>query len=217
MTLPISGLLTLADIQTEFGAPSTAKLDDMVRGGSYVPIGTPAGSGSHQTAPMTPNGGPIQIPTSPPLQISHFYGTSLAGGGGGGTVTIDGATIQAFVSSAPFTGSHAHLTLFSDGTIGGGGSPSAGFHQSGPTTWDSVNGGSTDYSSVYTIVVTSISVLNNGATYDPSSAGTVGFTNFTADCPGNKSIDVTWNCQLRTIASNTLVATFTVGISLDNT
>jgi len=84
MTLPTSGTLTALAVGTEFGLSPPFQGTDLYRGGAHVPSGTAAGIGSYQTAPMTPNAGPIQIPMSGTLELSHFYGTSASGGGGTG-------------------------------------------------------------------------------------------------------------------------------------
>jgi len=58
MTLPASGPLSLADIQTEFGGSNPISLDEYYRGGAYV------------TANNT------SVPTSGVISISNFYGTT---------------------------------------------------------------------------------------------------------------------------------------------
>ena len=62
MTLPSSGPLSLADIQTEFGGSNPISLSEYYAGGAYVPAGT---SGTN---------GPV--PSSGTISISNFYGTS---------------------------------------------------------------------------------------------------------------------------------------------
>ena len=61
MALPESGEITLRQIQTEFGAPVTAKLSEMIRGGNYVPDHT-------NTA---------NIPQTKPITLQDFYGSSV--------------------------------------------------------------------------------------------------------------------------------------------
>lgn len=60
MTLPTSGPLTLANIQTEFGGTAPVGLNEYYRGGAFVPV-------SNNT---------ISIPTSGPISINDFYGAS---------------------------------------------------------------------------------------------------------------------------------------------
>lgn len=62
MTLPTSGPLTLADIQTEFGGSNPISLSEYYAGGSYVPAGTTGTNGA--------------VPSSGTISISNFYGTS---------------------------------------------------------------------------------------------------------------------------------------------
>lgn len=60
MALPSSGPISLLQIYAEYGAPIGTPLTAMVRGGAYVP----------NTAPN------MGIPTSPPINLQHFYGGS---------------------------------------------------------------------------------------------------------------------------------------------
>lgn len=62
MTLPSSGPLSLADIQTEFGGSNPISLSEYYAGGAYVPAGT------------TGTNGPV--PSEGTISISNFYGTS---------------------------------------------------------------------------------------------------------------------------------------------
>jgi hypothetical protein len=62
MTLPSSGPLTLADIQTEFGGSNPISLSEYYAGGAYVPAGT---SGTYGA-----------VPSSGAISIQNFYGTS---------------------------------------------------------------------------------------------------------------------------------------------
>lgn len=62
MTLPTSGPLTLADIQTEFGGSNPISLSEYYAGGSYVPAGTSGTNGA--------------VPSSGTISVWNFYGTS---------------------------------------------------------------------------------------------------------------------------------------------
>jgi hypothetical protein len=62
MTLPSSGPLTLADIQTEFGGANPISLSEYYAGGTYVPAGT---SGTYGA-----------VPSSGTISIRNFYGTT---------------------------------------------------------------------------------------------------------------------------------------------
>lgn len=87
MTLPTSGPITLADIQTEFGGANPISLSEYYAGGAYVPAGTTGTNGA--------------IPSSSTIKLSDFYGApasyvysfSVTVGGnitsGGGVVTVE--------------------------------------------------------------------------------------------------------------------------------
>lgn len=60
MALPSSGVLTLADIQTEFGGTNPIDLSDYYRGGGLVPDSGPNAA----------------IPTSGVISVSDFYGAA---------------------------------------------------------------------------------------------------------------------------------------------
>jgi len=62
MPLPSSGVLTLQDIQTEFGGSNPIGLNEYYAGGAFVPSGT---VGTHGA-----------VPSSGALAIRDFYGTS---------------------------------------------------------------------------------------------------------------------------------------------
>ena len=64
MTLPASGPLSLADIQTEFGGSNPISLSEYYAGGLYVPAGTTGTYGA--------------VPSSGAISIRNFYGTSAA-------------------------------------------------------------------------------------------------------------------------------------------
>lgn len=64
MTLPSSGPLSFADIQTEFGGSNPISLSEYYAGGAYVPAGTTGTNGA--------------VPSNGTISISNFYGTSNA-------------------------------------------------------------------------------------------------------------------------------------------
>lgn len=65
MTLPTSGPISLQDIANEFGGSHPLSMSNYYAGGPHVPSGT---SGTN---------GPV--PTSGPLNLTNFYGTSSFG------------------------------------------------------------------------------------------------------------------------------------------
>ena len=80
MALPSSGVLTLDDIQTEFGGTNPIDLSDYYRGGGLVPDS--AGNSS--------------IPTSGAISVSDFYGSA-------NSVSLDFTLRGAVVSRGPGT------------------------------------------------------------------------------------------------------------------
>ena len=87
MTLPASGPLTLADIQTEFGGTNPISLNEYYAGGGLVPAGT---SGTYGT-----------VPSSGALSVQNFYGTSA----------VIPAYIEEVFSTYLYTGTGASLTI----------------------------------------------------------------------------------------------------------
>ena len=82
MTMPSSGVISFADLQTEFGGSNPISINEYYGGGGYVPSGTINASNS-------------QIPSSGQVSLGAFYGCKqvpsafpvrvlIVGGGGGG-------------------------------------------------------------------------------------------------------------------------------------
>jgi hypothetical protein len=63
MALPLSGVITLSDLQTEFGGTNPIGLNEYYRGGILVPNGPPQNAA---------------IPTSGAISLSNFYGGQRA-------------------------------------------------------------------------------------------------------------------------------------------
>jgi len=214
MTLPSSGTLTLQQIGTEFGLSPPFNFSSLYRGGGHVDNLTEAGTGSYQTAPATPDPGPIQIPTSGILEASHFYGTSSVSS----TITIGGASCSSAQSNFPTGTTNCHVNILTDGTItyGGGGGATINTH-SGPSTWNSVNGGATDWSTTYYLYVNDINVLINTGSFSPNAIGSTSWGAFDATAGSNKAVSVVFSVQIRRISDNVVMATFSIGLDLDNT
>lgn len=90
MTLPSSGPLTLADIQTEFGGSNPISLSEYYAGGSYVPAGT---SGTYGA-----------VPSSGQISIQNFYGTSNV------VISLTNQTILDFTGGARSASTGYRLT-----------------------------------------------------------------------------------------------------------
>jgi hypothetical protein len=210
MTLPTSGPLTLAQIRAEFGG--TDEFASYYRGGPHVPIGTAAGTGSYQTAPLTPNAGPIQIPTSGGLQFSHFYGTS----NGPSDTVVSSPNTSCNQSNYPTGTTNCFIDYQFDGTIthGGGGGGTIN-HFSGATFWNTLNGSGYDYSSEYEFLVTNVHDSGSTGTYSPTATGAA--TSFSASAGPNKFVDVVFTVNIVRISDSSVITTFTTGLGLDNT
>lgn len=125
MTLPVSGALTLADIQGEFGGVNPIGLNEYYAGGGLVPPGT---TGTHGA-----------VPSSGEISVYNFYGTSntfpLLWGSTG---TTSHPTISLFFGT--YGSENAYITAYTSGVIFFGGPTDAG----GSTYDDTyVGGGST--------------------------------------------------------------------------
>lgn len=76
MTLQTSGPITFAEIQTEFGGSNPIGLNEYYSGGAYVP-------------PYTYGFGAFPIPSSGPINIADFYGTTK-----NVSITLPGLTME---------------------------------------------------------------------------------------------------------------------------
>jgi len=101
MTLPSSGPLSIANIQTEYGGSDPVGLNEYYAGGTYVPTGTSGVNGP--------------IPSSGTIAISDFYGTTV------GNIYLSAShTIRASMAGSPSGGAvTANITLFANGVAQG--------------------------------------------------------------------------------------------------
>lgn len=142
MTLPSSGALTLANVQTEFGGSNPVSLGEYYAGGSYVPSGT---SGTYGA-----------VPSSGAIGIRNFYGTS------DGVVAITDQTISsgdAITATSTYRISH-------NGNVYGivnGGSPSL------IEQWCTPTSASSDYEVRATVVSGSLSAGTAGTWFSLGS------------------------------------------------
>jgi hypothetical protein len=67
MNLPLSGPLSLQQIQAEFGGTNPISLNEYYAGGAYVPVGAVSTTDGITYTP---------IPTSGAISISNFYGST---------------------------------------------------------------------------------------------------------------------------------------------
>ena len=183
MALPSSGVLTLDDIQTEFGGTNPIDLSDYYRGGGLVP-----------------NSGPnAAIPTSGAISVSDFYGSAnlltldfLTHGTGvsGSTISIGTARSTRMVHLSGYTTTTYFPTSVTIGGISAtllkrGGSPSlSGSPGTNWQAWAIVPTGTTATVSIggtaATYYVATFNTVNSGASGTGAAAGTPGsFSTFT--------------------------------------
>jgi hypothetical protein len=97
MTLPTSGPLTFADIQTEFGGSNPIGINEYYAGGSYVAAGTTGTYGA--------------VPSSGQISVQNFYGTSA----------IPPVYIQDVFATNIYTGNDSTQTITNNINISGNG------------------------------------------------------------------------------------------------
>jgi len=139
MSVKTSGSLSLAEIAAEFGGGHPISLNSYYRGGSHVPSGTAAGTGSKTTTPLSATS-PAQISTSSTIQISMFYGTSnqvFTYPAQGNTYSVAGSAVIGATANG-----NAQISLNNDGGIYGSSDSGAGLSGSPPVwlTWSGVSG-----------------------------------------------------------------------------
>jgi hypothetical protein len=190
MALPSSGVLTLNDIQTEFGGTNPIDLSDYYRGGGLVPDSGPNAA----------------IPTSGAISVSDFYGSANlltldflthGTGGNGSSISIGTARSTRIVHLSGYTTNGVFPTSVTIGGISaslikrqGAASTSSGQPGSVWQAWAIVPTGTTATVSVSTACVYYIATFNtvNGGSSGTGTAAGVGgssstFT-FTVANPG---------------------------------
>ena len=169
MALPSSGVLTLNDIQTEFGGTNPIDLSDYYRGGGLVPDSGPNAA----------------IPTSGAISVSDFYGSANlltldflthGTGGNGSSISIGTARSTRLVHLSGYTTNGVFPTSVTIGGISaslirrqGAASTSSGQPGSVWQAWAIVPTGTTATVSVSTACVYYIATFN---TVNGGSSGT---------------------------------------------
>lgn len=97
MTLPSSGPLTFADIQTEWGGSNPISLSEYYAGGAYVYAGATGTNGA--------------VPSSGQIGVANFYGTS----------SIPPVLIQSVFAVNAYTGNDSTQTITNNINISGNG------------------------------------------------------------------------------------------------
>lgn len=150
MTLPSSGPLSLADIQTEFGGSNPISLSEYYAGGAYVPAGT---SGTN---------GPV--PTSGAISISNFYGTSnvpplsvtadSVSGLDSGPNFIGSVTSTDSPNTTPSGGVGPYTYLWEELGVSSGNSPSVSLSTAQNPSWTAFVESGVDSISTWRVTVT---------------------------------------------------------------
>lgn len=189
MALPSSGVLTLDDIQTEFGGTNPIDLSDYYRGGGLVPDSGPNAA----------------IPTSGAISVSDFYGSAnlltldfLTHGTGvnGSSISIGTARSTRMVHLSGYTTNAGFPTSVSIGGVTATLLPRGGaasLNGSAGNTWQAwaiVPTGTTATVSINraaTYYIATFNTVNSGASGSGNGAGTPGSSStftFTVANPG---------------------------------
>lgn len=181
MTLPSSGPLTLANIQTEFGGSNPISLSEYYAGGSYVPAGTTGTYGA--------------VPSSGTISIRNFYGTSNV------VISITDQTISDLDASAAY----AYYILTSGGLVqsstqGGGTSPTT------LETWCTPTSQASNYEALVTVTSGSLSGGTSGSWVALSSSRAWYVEEFSSGA-SNQCI---FTVQIRRIGTSTTLDTATI-------
>jgi hypothetical protein len=102
MAIQTSGIITLSDIQTEFGGSNPVSLSEYYAGGSYVPSGTSGTNGA--------------VPASGGISLSDFYGTSALFAFNI-TTNATNANLRTLAVAAGWNGSSAVACTINSGVI----------------------------------------------------------------------------------------------------
>ena len=189
MALPSSGVLTLNDIQTEFGGTNPIDLSDYYRGGGLVPDSGPNAA----------------IPTSGAISVSDFYGSANlltldflthGTGGNGSSISIGTARSTRIVHLSGYTTNGVFPTSVTIGGISatllkrGGSSSLSGSPGTNWQAWAIVPTGTTATVSINraaTYYIATFNTVNSGASGSGNGAGTPGSSStftFTVANPG---------------------------------
>jgi len=198
-SIPVTNV-SMSSIQSVLGGSNPISLSEYYAGGAYTPSGT--------QSPVDPT----PVPSSGTIRIGEFRGIT-------NNPVVQGIIVNSRMSNAPAYTTNCFIRLNSDGTISNGGSSTGGgaIHGGGGNTfWITPNGGSNNYSSVYSYVITAISGSGSTGTYSPTATGSFG-GNVSASAGPNKAVTVTYTGNIVLISTGAAVGSFSFGLSLDNT
>lgn len=185
MTLPTSGPLTLANIQSEFGGSNPISLNEYYAGGAYVPAGT---SGTYGA-----------VPSSGAISIRNFYGTTAV------VISISDTAVSDITGGA--SSANAEYRLGADGKVytrTGGGS------YTNIETWCTPTAQASNYEVYVTVTTGSLSSGTSGSWLALSSDRT--WTR-TANIGSNQLCIFT--AQIRRIGSTTVIDSATITLEAD--
>lgn len=180
MTLPTSGPLSLADIQTEFGGSNPISLSEYYAGGGLVPSGTTGTYGA--------------VPSSGTISIRNFYGTSAV------VYRLD-SDIYLDTALSP-TDARVVFSINSNGTVLATGDTAgtlASYNWITPTT------GSTTY---YVRATLTSGTFTSGTTgtWLALSSNRSWTTGFTSNSPGSKTTTATFEIATDSGGTNVVVS-----------
>jgi len=202
MAVPITNV-GMDSIQTEFGGTNPISMDEYYAGGANVPSGT--------QSPVDPS----PVPTSGAITIGEFRGCSKV------TFPPNGGGISTTASNSPGFTTNVFANLHADGTITYGGGGTGGgtiITHSTYTSWATPSGGANDYSSIYTLYVTSVVHAGGGGSWNPTTTGPNGpGGTFSGTCGPGQSNTVDYTVEVRKVSDSSVVANFTVSLNMDNT
>jgi hypothetical protein len=181
MTLPSSGPLTLADIQTEFGGSNPISLSEYYAGGAYVPAGT---SGTYGA-----------VPSSGAISIRNFYGTS--------NVVI--SITDQYISGSGVSDAYAFYFLTAGGQVEQS-TDAGGINPTNLEQWCTPTAQSSNYEALVTLVFGTLSGGTVGSYVALSTTRSWYVEEFT---PGGSNF-CEFTVQIRKIGTSTVLDTATI-------
>ena len=185
-------------LQTVFGGSNPISISEYYAGGAYVPSG--------EQSPVDPS----PVPSTGAIRIGEFRGCI-------NNPVVQNISVRSAMSNYPTGTTTCQITFLSDGTISNTGSGGGAIHTgTGNTYWVTPNGGSNNYSSTYYFVITSIPSPSSTGTYAPTITGTFS-GNVNATAGPDEVVSVTFDGNIVRVSDNTVMSTFALTLSLDNT
>lgn len=185
MTLPSSGPLTLANIQTEFGGSNPISLSEYYAGGSYVPAGT---SGTYGA-----------VPSSGTISIRNFYGTTAV------VISITDQTITG-TAFAPGT-AYAYYFLTGGGQVEKS-TQAGGINPTNIEQWCTPTTQAANYEVYVTLTSGNLTGGSGTGSWISMSGGTLNWYCEATDSGGDPT--ATFTVQIRRTGTTTVLDTATI-------